>query len=142
MSPQYSTPGWPISAVWVTWTLPSELSSLAASPEDGMREYHPSHQELRSLSCRTDAWLPTLIFKQTDGPRFKIGFITSWSAGVIAAILVPVIHMLQRRDLRMLREREVLDEISDSAYQIPANAGELDDKRSNTDLPESKNLKP
>ncbi|WWD19978.1 hypothetical protein CI109_104451 [Kwoniella shandongensis] len=48
----------------------------------------------------TDAWLPTIIFKQTDGPRFKKGFITSWIAGIIAFLLVPLIHILQQRDGR------------------------------------------
>ncbi|TYJ54880.1 hypothetical protein B9479_004472 [Cryptococcus floricola] len=50
-----------------------------------------------------DAWLPTIIWLQTDGPRFKKGFLTSFCAAVFAFVGVFVIQFFQVRDQRIAR---------------------------------------
>lgn len=35
-----------------------------------------------------DAWIPNVIFQQTDGPTFRKGFPATWAFGVMAVIFV------------------------------------------------------
>ncbi|ORY26028.1 major facilitator superfamily domain-containing protein [Naematelia encephala] len=48
----------------------------------------------------TNAWLPNVIYLQTDGPRFKKGFVTSFVCNIIAVVGLPIIHLLHQRELR------------------------------------------
>jgi len=59
---------------------------------------------------------------------------------VIAAILVPIIHLLQQRDIRIVREKESLESISDSTPDATV-LDDYDDKREPGDLPEVKELR-
>lgn len=59
---------------------------------------------------------------------------------MIAAILVPIIHLLQQRDIRIVREKESLESISDSTPDATV-LDDYDDKREPGDLPEVKELR-
>ncbi|ORY29322.1 pantothenate transporter liz1 [Naematelia encephala] len=47
-----------------------------------------------------NAWLPAIVFLQTDGPRFEKGFKTTFACCCVSAAGVIVIWFFHRRDLR------------------------------------------
>ena len=53
-----------------------------------------------ALWYATNAWLPTIIYKQTDGPRFKKGFTTSFACNIIGLVLLVTIQLMWMRDRR------------------------------------------
>ncbi|KAK8861756.1 hypothetical protein IAR55_002579 [Kwoniella newhampshirensis] len=62
-----------------------------------------------STSCLfycLNAWLPAIIFLQTDGPRFKKGFTTTFSFCIVAVVGVVIIWLFHRRDLRIKAQKQ------------------------------------
>lgn len=47
-----------------------------------------------------NAWLPTIIFLQTDGPSFRKGFPTNFAFTIVSLLGVIVIYLFHRRQLR------------------------------------------
>ena len=57
---------------------------------------------------RFNAWLPTVVFLQTEGPSFRKGFPTVLASGALACIAVFVMWRLHKRQLA--QEEMQLDE--------------------------------
>ena len=52
------------------------------------------------LTSSFNAWLPNIIFKQTDGPSFRKGFPASFAFTATCAILFVVVRILHNRQLK------------------------------------------
>ncbi|EIW67156.1 hypothetical protein TREMEDRAFT_64396 [Tremella mesenterica DSM 1558] len=55
----------------------------------------------------TDAWIEPIIYRQTDSPRFKIGFQTSFYLNIVSVVMLVAMSILQLRDTRAERRREL-----------------------------------
>ncbi|WOO78298.1 Pantothenate transporter liz1 [Vanrija pseudolonga] len=59
-----------------------------------------------------NCWLPTIIFKQTDGPRFKKGFATTFSCAAASPFLFLLLKLMHDRQKRREKaERDALEDI-------------------------------
>lgn len=99
-----------------------ELLSLAQSPAFGIRKWSACLAKVGQVAdtvSSTDAWLPTIIFLQTDGPRFKKGFISAFVAAMLALVGAPLIHYLALRDRRAAQREQ--DEVAPSV-DLPEKA--------------------
>ncbi|WWD03818.1 hypothetical protein V865_001874 [Kwoniella europaea PYCC6329] len=75
-----------------------------------------------------NAWLPAIVFLQTDGPRFKKGFRTTFSCCVASVVFVIVIILMRRRELRQ-ENNKMVDETSVQQGQIDADGeGDIEEK--------------
>lgn len=59
-----------------------------------------SRAEPRTDTHRFNAWLPTVIFLQTDGPSFRKGFPTVFASNIIACVFMVVIWRFHKRQQR------------------------------------------
>ncbi|WWC95044.1 hypothetical protein V866_001896 [Kwoniella sp. B9012] len=75
-----------------------------------------------------NAWLPAIVFLQTDGPRFKKGFRTTFSCCVASVVFVIVIILTRRRELRQ-ENNKMVDETSVQQDQIDRDReGDIEEK--------------
>ncbi|OCF61454.1 hypothetical protein L486_01102 [Kwoniella mangroviensis CBS 10435] len=75
-----------------------------------------------------NAWLPAIVFLQTDGPRFKKGFRTTFSCCVASVVFVIVIILMRRRELRQ-ENNKMVDETSVQQGRIDADReGDIEEK--------------
>ncbi|OCF31598.1 hypothetical protein I316_06797 [Kwoniella heveanensis BCC8398] len=66
-----------------------------------------------STSClfyAFNAWLPAIVFLQTDGPRFKKGFRTTFSCLIASIILTLVMIFMHRRDQQRAAKADQVDQ--------------------------------
>nr|XP_019010629.1 uncharacterized protein I206_05103 [Kwoniella pini CBS 10737]OCF49410.1 hypothetical protein I206_05103 [Kwoniella pini CBS 10737] len=80
-----------------------------------------------STSClfyAFNAWLPAIVFLQTDGPRFKKGFRTTFSCCIVSVVFVLIIIVLRRREVK----KEKNEMISDQAPITPEREGDIEEK--------------
>ncbi|EIM89145.1 MFS general substrate transporter [Stereum hirsutum FP-91666 SS1] len=76
-----------------------------------------------------NAWIPNVIFQQTDGPTFRKGFPATWAFGVMAVIFVVPVELLHRREVLLEaqskdhgkdEESKSVDGETDSAEKVKA----------------------
>ncbi|KAI5476328.1 pantothenate transporter liz1 [Pseudohyphozyma bogoriensis] len=60
-----------------------------------------------ALFYMVNSWLPILIFKQTWGPRFKVGFATTWA---FALGTPPLMALLRYMHVRQMRQEKAAAE--------------------------------
>jgi ACS family pantothenate transporter-like MFS transporter len=46
------------------------------------------------------AWLPLIVWKQVDAPRYHKGFITASCTSVLFVIVIVLISVLQKREIQ------------------------------------------
>ncbi|KAI5478419.1 hypothetical protein MNV49_005168 [Pseudohyphozyma bogoriensis] len=107
-----------ITHVFYTW--------IAEICRDDAQERAFIMGSLNALFNACNAWLSIVIFKQTEGPRFKKGFWTDW---VFIILCIPgffLIDYLHKRQLRQESERGTTDVYSepdhDSKEKIDGDA--------------------
>ncbi|KAL1407818.1 hypothetical protein Q8F55_007253 [Vanrija albida] len=67
------------------------------------------------LQYAMNAWIPLLIFKQTDAPSFRKGFPTTFAFNIVALGLLVLVFFLHRRDqARGAREEDGEDKGADA----------------------------
>jgi ACS family pantothenate transporter-like MFS transporter len=55
---------------------------------------------MNSMVSVVGAWLPLLVWQQVDAPVYHKGFITATVFGAIAIILIPVMKILQDKEIK------------------------------------------
>ncbi|WVQ79171.1 hypothetical protein IAT38_001267 [Cryptococcus sp. DSM 104549] len=77
------------------------------------------------LQYAMSAWIPLLIFKQTDSPTFRKGFPAGFAFVLISLVLLVLVKFLHARDLR---RQAVVEPSEEEAYGRP-RSDSLDKKQ-------------
>ncbi|WRT69917.1 uncharacterized protein IL334_006908 [Kwoniella shivajii] len=84
-----------------------------------------------STSClfyTFNAWLPAIVFLQTDGPRFKKGFRTTFACTVTSVAFVLLIIYMRRREVQKIGGESPIEKNQPSATARPEQDEDIEAK--------------